>query len=95
MHNFVACSTHCRMHEAEALNAVARKALVCVEDVAVNKVAAELAGMDWLDDDAFFAFPKVLEVLQNPLAMLWTRGDSETVVCGGMLSISCAGELAA
>ena len=49
MRAFVASTKYCRRHEAEALNTVAQKVLVCVEEVAVNKVAAELARMDWHD----------------------------------------------
>jgi len=45
--SFAASTRHCRTVEAEALNEVARKALVCVEEVAVNAVAAELAAIEY------------------------------------------------
>ena len=47
MRDFAANSRYCRSHEAAVLNARAKKVLVCVDEVAVHTVAAELAGKGW------------------------------------------------
>ena len=46
MHTFVAPSKYCHTHEAAALNTLARRALVCVEEVGVNSIATVLAQYD-------------------------------------------------
>ena len=47
MREFVASIRHSRSHEAAVLNARAQQALICVEEVAVHSVAAELAGEEY------------------------------------------------
>ena len=55
MHNFVASSKYCRAHEAEALNGIARKVLVCVEEAAVHETAAQIAST-WASGEALIPF---------------------------------------
>ena len=40
---FVTSSKHCRAHEADGLNEVARRVFACVEEAAVNEAAAKEA----------------------------------------------------
>ena len=42
MQMFVASNRFCRSHEAATLTALAGKALICVEEVAVNSIASAL-----------------------------------------------------
>ena len=42
MHEFVASNKYCRSHESAALDSLARKALLSVEEIAVNSVAMEM-----------------------------------------------------
>ena len=49
MHGFLASSKFCRTHEAAALDSVARKVLVCVEEAELNGAAASLAQEEVLE----------------------------------------------
>ena len=42
LRDFVASTKYCRAHEAAALEARARKALICVEEVELNTMAAQI-----------------------------------------------------
>ena len=53
MQDFAASQRYFRAHEAAVLDARARKALICVEEVAVHSLAAEIIAKEdhWLDTE--------------------------------------------